>query len=105
MMEQLKHELLLLHIKGKPVCHILGAKYHFLGVDSPIIIFLWSMCTLCTTMMVYYFMLSLVQVQSQEEVISELTRQLREVRQENASLQASTESTDRYGLHVNNIIM
>ena len=29
----------ILHIKGKPVCHILGAKYHFLGVDSPIIIF------------------------------------------------------------------
>ena len=56
-------------------------------------------------MMVYYSMLSLVQVQSQEEVISELTRQLREVRQENASLQASTESTGRYGLHVNNIIM
>ena len=43
------------------------------------------------------FHVSLVQVQSQEEVISELTRQLREVRQENASLQASTESTVRYG--------
>ena len=39
MMEQLKQELLQLHNKGKPVCHILGAKYHFLGVDSPIIIF------------------------------------------------------------------